>query len=225
MAGLLGEITKRSASGSSLSPRSTRPTGPSLTRPRPRARKALADLRRSRRNSALPVLTDVHEAGQCAASPKSSTCCKFRPFSAGRPISWSPRPDRQGRERQEGPVPGALGHEACARQDHRQRQSQRPSHRRGASFGYNRWCPTCAACRSSRRPVRRHLRRDPFGPAAWRSRYGERRRARFVPVLARAAGRSGSPAFSSRRTRTRTRRRRMGRTCCRSTNCQVCSKS
>ena len=40
----------------------------------------------------LPVVTDVHEIAHCAPLRRSSTFCKSRRSSAGRPICWSPPP-------------------------------------------------------------------------------------------------------------------------------------
>ena len=66
------------------------------------------------------------------------------------------RQDRQGGERQEGPVPGAVGHEERRRQDHRLGQSRTcwsPS--AAPPSATTRWSPTCARCRSWPRSARR----------------------------------------------------------------------
>ena len=72
----------------------------------------------------LPVLTDVHEA--CAM--RRGRAGGRRVADPGLPVpadrsAAGGRGDRQGRQRQEGAVPGALGHGQRRRQDHRRRQS------------------------------------------------------------------------------------------------------
>ena len=64
--------------------------------------------------------------------------------------------DRQGRQRQEGAVPGAVGHGQCRRQDHRRRQSRTCwSPNAARPLATTRWCRTCARCRSWRAPPAR----------------------------------------------------------------------
>ena len=103
-----------------------------------------------------PVLTDVHLPERLRRrSPRRSTCCRSRPscrrqtdllLAAGR--------DRRRDQRQEGPVPRALGHGATSR-----RRSPRPATSASCSASAappsatTRWSPTCAACRSWRGPA------------------------------------------------------------------------
>ena len=59
-------------------------------------------------------------------------------------------------QREEGPVPRALGHEECRRQDRRRRQPATCWSPSAASpSATTRSSPTCARCRSSPRPARR----------------------------------------------------------------------
>ena len=74
----------------------------------------------------LPVLTDVHEPRQCARARRGGG----RAADPGLPVPADRPADRRGqdrprRQREEGPVPRALGHGERGRQDHRQRQPQR----------------------------------------------------------------------------------------------------
>ena len=118
----------------------------------------------------LPTLTDIHEIDQCArVGARSSTSCRSPPSCAARPTSCRGGADGTRRQRQEGPVPGALGHEERRRQDHRRRQPQRAGdrarrllrlqhagvrHARSADHGRDapapRWCSTRPIPSSSR---------------------------------------------------------------------------
>ena len=143
-----------------------------------------------RESLGLPVVTDVHEAEQCARRRASGG----RAADPGVPVPPDRPADRGGQngprgEGQEGAVPGALGHEERGRQGHGQRQPQRAAHRarrvvrlqhaggrhaRAADHGQDRrtrWSSTPRIPCSSPAGRARH-------PAAT---------ARFVPVLARAA--------------------------------------
>jgi hypothetical protein len=118
--------------------------------------------------------------------------------------------DRQGRQRQEGAVPGAVGHGQCRRQDHRRRQSQRAGHRarrlvrlQHAGVGHAR-----AADHGAHDRRAGDFRRHPFGAAAGREGHLIGRRARI---------RAGAGA---RRGRGR-RRRRVHRDPSRSRSCAV----
>ena len=78
----------------------------------------------------LPVLTDVHESSQCAEVAQAVDVLQIPAYSvpADRSAAGGGG-DRQGRQRQEGAVPGAVGHGQRRQQDHRRRQSQRAGHR------------------------------------------------------------------------------------------------
>ena len=70
----------------------------------------------------IPVLTDVHDAEQCARVARRGR----RVANPGVPLPADRSADRrrqdgQSRQRQERPVPGALGHEERGREDHRRR--------------------------------------------------------------------------------------------------------
>ena len=73
----------------------------------------------------VPVLTDVHEAAQCARVAEVVDVLQIPGF----PVPADRSAGRRGRDRprgqrQEGPVPRALGHGQCRRQGHRRRQSR-----------------------------------------------------------------------------------------------------
>jgi 2-dehydro-3-deoxyphosphooctonate aldolase (KDO 8-P synthase) len=109
------------------------------------SRQALPIFAEIREASGLPVLTDVHEADQCApvAAGRRRAADPGLPVPPDRPACWR-RPHRQGRQRQEGPVPGALGHEERDRQDRPAPAIPMCWCERGASFGYNTLVSTCA---------------------------------------------------------------------------------
>ena len=125
---------------------------------RARARAASASTK------ALPIFAEIRETlgiagadrrarapSNAPRSPRRSMCCRSRPSSAARPICCSRPPRPAGRQRQEGPVPRAVGHGERRRQDRRRRQSQRAADRaRRVASATTRWSPTCARCRSWR---------------------------------------------------------------------------
>ena len=82
-----------------------------------------------RESLGVPVVTDVHDAGQCARSGRGGG----RAADPGVPVpadgpAGRRRQDRPRGEGEEGPIPRAVGHAERGRQDHRQRQSQRARH-------------------------------------------------------------------------------------------------
>ena len=111
------------------------------------------------------------------------------PVPADRPADRR-REDRQGRQRQEGPVPRALGHEERGREDHRRRQSQRAGDRarRLVRLQHARLRHARAADPRARHRRAGDLRRHPFGAAAGRAGRLVGRRAR---VRAGAGARRG----------------------------------
>ena len=126
-----GDRGHGSASASSTSPPSTRRTAP-----RPRAPAASALTRRSPifaevKETLRPAgLTDVHENDQCAAVGRG----RGHPADPGLPVPPDRPPDRRrqdrpGGQREEGPVPRALGHGERRRQGDRRRQPERDAHR------------------------------------------------------------------------------------------------
>ena len=98
-------------------------------RPRPR-RGACRSSPTSARELGVPILTDVHEREQCAGGRRSRRRAADPgvPQPADRPPGRRGR-DRQAGQRQEGPVPRAVGHEERRRQDRRERQPERAPHR------------------------------------------------------------------------------------------------
>src|SRR5450432_2496281 len=117
---------------------------------------------------------------------------------------------REGRQCQEGAVPGALGHGECRRQDHRRRQSKCAGHRarrivrlQHAGVGYARAADPGADDRRAR-----HLRRHPFGAAA-------RGQGNFIGRRAGIRARAGARCGRGRR------RRRVHRNPSRSRPCAV----
>ena len=152
--------------------------------------KALAIFAELREKLGVPVLTDVHEPDQCAASRRGRrySADPGLPLPADRPAGRR-RQDRPRRQREEGAIPGAVGHGQCGGQDHRRRQSPTCWSPSAASrSATTRWSPTCARCRCSPSigaPVifdATHSVQQPGGQGT--SSGGERE---FVPVLARAA--------------------------------------
>ena len=70
----------------------------------------------------IPVLTDVHDAEQCARVAQAVDVLQIPAFLCRQTdLLDRRRQDRQSRQREEGPVPGALGHAERGRQDHRRR--------------------------------------------------------------------------------------------------------
>ncbi len=69
----------------------------------------------------LPVLTDVHESGQCAEVAEAVDVLQIPAFLCRQTdlLVAAAATGKVG-QRQEGPVPGAVGHGQCGRQDHRQ---------------------------------------------------------------------------------------------------------
>ena len=117
--------------------------------------------------------------------------------------------DRPRDQREEGPVPGALGHGTRGRQDHRRGNPNVLVTERGASFGYNTLISDMRAlpilARTTGAPVifdATHSVQQPGGqgPRAASANSSRRWRGR--------RSRSGSPACSSRPTRIRTGRLR-----------------
>ena len=95
-------------------------------------------LRRDPRELGLPVLTDVHEIEQCAPVAEAIDVLQIPAFLCRQTdLLVAAAQDRPGGQRQEGPVPGAVGHEERDRQDRWRRQSERLASERGVSFGYN----------------------------------------------------------------------------------------
>ena len=114
---------------------------PHLRRRAPAASGSRSRCRSSPRSSeklGLPVLTDMHEIAQCApvAEVGRRAADPGLPVPSDRPPGRR-RQDRRGRERQEGPVPRALGHGERRRQADGAGNPQRPVTERGVSFGYN----------------------------------------------------------------------------------------
>ena len=151
----------------------------------------------------LPILAEVREAtglpgadrrararAMRARSPRRSMCCRSRPSSAARPICLLAAAETGKRDQhQEGPVPGALGHEERRGEDRLDRQRAASCCASAApASATTRWSSTCARCRSWRRPAIRWCSTRPMrcSSRAGRAtaRGGERE---FGPVLARAA--------------------------------------
>ena len=120
-----------SASGSSTRPRSTRPTAPARASARGIGLDAaLPIFAEMREQLGLPVLTDVHEAEQCARVAEVVDMLQIPAFLC-RQTDLLVAAAQTGRvdQRQEGPVPGAVGHDQRGRQDHRGGQPQRAGDR------------------------------------------------------------------------------------------------
>ena len=146
------------------------------------------------------------------------------PLPPDRPAARRGR-DRPGDQRQEGPVPGALGHAAGHGQA---RELRLPAASWSASAApasaTTRWSPTCAACRSSPPPAGRWCSTPPIrcssraasaAPAAASASTCRCWRARRWP--------SASPPCSSRPTSSPTGRPATARTWCRWRGWRSCS--
>jgi hypothetical protein len=162
----------------------------------------------------LPVLTDVHDAGQAREAATVVDVIQIPAFpvppdrsSAGR------RRNRGGGERQEGPVPCALGHGQRGRQGGQHRKRPHPSDRTRGQLRLQH------AGRRHAQPADHGEDRlagdhgcDPFGAAAGRAGRPSGGQREFAPVMARAACRWALRASSSKPTRIPTARPRTGRT-------------
>ena len=177
----------RSCSSAPTTRRTARPTksyrGPGM-------KEGLRILATVKKALGLPILTDVHEPGQCDAAAEVADIIQIPAFLCRQTdllvAAATTRPDRQ---REEGPVPRAVGHQAAGREDPRRRQRPRDHHRarRLLRIQHARQrLPRDPDHARPRRPGR--LRRDPLGPAAGRPRRPHRRRPHDGP-LPRARGR------------------------------------
>lgn len=124
---------------------------------RPRLGAVAPDLRRD------PVLARPAGADRCARcrAMRRRRTGRRHPADPGLPVpadrSTSGRGrNRQGRQRQEGAIPRALGHDECRRQDHQRQQSQRARHRARRLLRLQHAGLRHARCRSwPARPVHR----------------------------------------------------------------------
>ena len=85
-----------------------------------------------RESLGLPVVTDVHEPGQCARLAEVVDVLQIPAFLCRQTdlLITAATTGRRSRS-EEGAVPGTLGHGQRGRQGHRQRQRQRARHRAG----------------------------------------------------------------------------------------------
>ena len=149
-------------------------------------------LPRSARRLALPVLTDVHERDAMRSSRRSRRCASNSGVSVPADRSADRgRANRQGRQCEEGPVPCAVGHEECDREDHRRRKPQRAGDgaRRELRLQHARFGFSSASDHGQIRCAGR-VRCHAFGAAAGRTGRQQRRRARDG-ALSRARRRGG----------------------------------
>ena len=130
----------------------------------------------------IPVLTDVHEIEQCARVAEAVDVLQIPAFLCRQTdLLIAAGENRQDRQRQEGPVPGALGHEERGGEDHRRRQPQRAGDRarRLVRLQHARLRHARAADPRPRHRRAGDLRRHPFGAAAGRAGHLLGRRARI----------------------------------------------
>ena len=216
----LKEIARQArAWASSTSPPSTRRTAPRSSSARGIGLdKALADLRRGQ--------GDARPAGPHRRARERPMRARRRgrrhPADPGLPLppdrpSGRRRQDRPGRQREEGPVPGALGHGERRRQGHGRRQPERDADRARRVLRLQHPRVRHARPADHGRDGRAgDLRRHPFRAAARRARArppaGSGNSCRCSPA---PRWRSAWPASSSRPTRTRTRLPPTGPTWCR----------
>ena len=72
----------------------------------------------------MPVLTDVHDAEQCARVAPAVDVLQIPAFLCRQTdLLIAAAKTGKGRQRQEGPVPGALGHAERGRENHRARET------------------------------------------------------------------------------------------------------
>jgi len=105
----------------------------------------------------VPVLTDVHEAAQCAAVAEVVDVLQIPAFLCRQTdLLVAAAATGRGGQRQEGPVSRTMGHGACGRQGDQRRNRNVLVTERGALSATTHWSPTCGRCRFSRvRPARR----------------------------------------------------------------------
>ena len=97
-----------------------------------------ADLRGNSRKLGLPVLTDVHEPGQCAIAAQAVDVLQIPAFLCRQTdLLIAAARTGCGGQRQEGPVPGALGHAARGGENRSAGGANVLVTERGVSFGYN----------------------------------------------------------------------------------------
>ena len=136
------------------------------------------------------MLTDVHAPEQCARRPQAVDVLQIPAFLCRQTdLLLAAGATGQADQRQEGPVPRALGHGERRGQDRQHRQPQHPAVRARRQLRLQHaGHATCARCRSWRAPAIRwcSTRRIRCSSRAGRatSSGGERE---FAPVLARAA--------------------------------------
>ena len=154
--------------------------------PRPGA----ADLRRHPRQ--LGLAGADRRSRDRAVRPRRASCRRAAdpgvPLPPDRPADRRGE-DRQDGQRQEGPVPGAVGHEERGGENHRRRKPQRAGDRarRLVRLQHARLRHAGAADPGPRHRRAGDLRRDAFGAAAGRAGHNVGGEREFVPVLARAA--------------------------------------
>ena len=136
-------------------------------------------------------LTDVHSVEQCAPVAEVVDVLQIPAFLCRQTdLLVAAARDRARRQRQEGAVPGSLGYAQRGRQGHRQRgKPQRAGDRARRLVRLQHAGVRHARAAHHGGDDRRagHLRRDALRAAAGRAGDRVGRRARFVPVLARAA--------------------------------------
>ena len=207
MAGALKEIAAASASASSTRRRSTRPTARAWRASAASASEARCrSSPRSATSSACRSSPTCTSASQCAAVAEVVDVLQIPAFLCRQTdLLVAAAKTGAGGERQEGPVPGALGHEERGRKIREGGNPQRPADgaRRDVRLQHSRRRHALPADHGAI-GLPGGLRRDPRGPAAGRARRPLGRRPREVPVLARAAVAVGVDGSSSRPTRTPT---------------------
>ena len=149
----------------------------------------LAILAEVRERFGMPVLTDVHAADQCAPAAEAVDVLQIPAFLCRQTdLLIAAGETGRGDQREEGPVPGAVGHGECRGQDRRHRQRQHPAvrarrelrlqhagqrHARAADHGARpaiRWCSTPRIRCSSRAGRARHRAASGSSRRCWRAR-------------------------------------------------------
>ena len=180
-----------------------------------------------RETHGCPVLTDVHEREQCAAVAEAVDVLQIPAFLCRQTdLLVAAAQTGQGGQRQEGAVPGALGHEERRRQGRRVGQRQRAGDRARRQLrlqhpGLRHARPADHGAGTASGGVRR----NPFGAAAGRA--GRQRAAASgssCPCWPAPPSPSASPPSSWKPTRIPTTHPRRAQHGCRSTSCRRCSR-
>ena len=168
-----------------------------------------------RQRFGLPVLTDVHDAGQCAPVAAAVDVLQIPAFLCRQTdLLLAAGQNRPGHQREKRPVSGPLGHEECRRENRQHGQREHPALRARRQLRLQHAGERHAlAADHGRNLLSGGVRRHAFGAAAGRPGHlaaaasGVSRRSWRAPLWRWAA-----PPCSSNATRIRTQHPPTGRT-------------